>query len=100
MADAAGLPEPIHGPQAVKSVAEEAKTTPFTELKREDLKWAALEGTNVECQTFYFFGENGSVVFAQVIFSNVAYEILPRFSSPPSRLVAPTPLPLTFFSLC
>ncbi|KAH8889727.1 oxidative stress survival, Svf1-like protein [Thozetella sp. PMI_491] len=72
LADAAGTPEPIHGPEAVKSVAEEAKTVPYTELKREHLKWQALEGTNVESQTFYFFGENGFVLFAQVIFSNVA----------------------------
>ncbi|KAK4454360.1 survival factor 1 [Podospora aff. communis PSN243] len=72
VANVAGTQEPIYGPSAIRSVAEEAKITPYTELTRDDLKWQAMESTCVETQTFYIAADNGQVVFVQVIYSNVA----------------------------
>ncbi|KAL2169186.1 hypothetical protein VTG60DRAFT_6350 [Thermothelomyces hinnuleus] len=72
LANVAGTQEPIYGPSAIKSVAEEAETTPYTELTRDDLKWRAMESTCVETQTFYFMSDSGQLAFAQVIYSNVA----------------------------
>ena len=74
LANVAGTQEPIYGPSAIKSVAEEAKETPYTELTRDDLKWKAMDSTSVECQTFYFMSKNGDLGMAQVIYSNVMYE--------------------------
>ncbi|KUI68429.1 Survival factor 1 [Cytospora mali] len=72
LADVAGTKEPIYGPEAIRSVAEQAKTTPYTELTRDDMKWVSMNTTSVETQTFYFMSEGGHVAFAQVIHSNVA----------------------------
>jgi hypothetical protein len=72
LANVAGTQEPIYGPSAIKSVAEEAATTPYTELTRDDLKWEVMESTSVETQTFYVMSEAGQLAFAQVIYSNVA----------------------------
>ncbi|KAF1737671.1 Survival factor 1 [Beauveria bassiana] len=72
IANVAGTQEPIYGPSAIRSVAEEAKATPYTEIGRDDLKWKEMEWTNVETQTFYFFSDQGRVGMAQVIYSNVA----------------------------
>ncbi|KAK0621608.1 oxidative stress survival, Svf1-like protein [Bombardia bombarda] len=72
LANVAGTQEPIYGPTAVRSVAEEAKTVPYTELTRDDLKWAAMDSTCVETQTFYFMTDAGNLAFVQVIYSNVA----------------------------
>ncbi|QUC20260.1 uncharacterized protein UV8b_04501 [Ustilaginoidea virens] len=73
LANVAGIQEPIYGPSAIKSVAEEAKeTTPYTELTRDDLKWKAMQSTCVETQSFYFVSDNGDIGLAQVIYSNVA----------------------------
>jgi hypothetical protein len=72
LANVAGTQEPIYGPSAIKSVAAEAETTPYTELTRDDLKWQAMESTSVETQTFYFMADNGQLAFCQVIYSNVA----------------------------
>ena len=52
-------------------MAEQAKKTPWTETKKEDLKWKAMDSTCVETQTFYLFAESGHVGMAQVIYSNV-----------------------------
>ncbi|KAK5660376.1 hypothetical protein OQA88_12917 [Cercophora sp. LCS_1] len=71
VANVAGTQEPIYGPSAIKSVAEEAETTPYTELTRDDLKWVALDSTCVETQSFYFMSNEGQLAFAQVIYSNV-----------------------------
>lgn len=73
VANVAGTQEPIYGPSAIKSVAEEAKTMPYTELTRDDLKWQTLDSTSVETQSFYFMTDAGVLAFCQVIFSNVAY---------------------------
>jgi len=68
----AGTQEPIYGPSAIKSVAEEAKETPYTELTRDDLKWKAMDSTSVETQVFYIMSDSGYLGLAQVIYSNVA----------------------------
>ncbi|KAL6829843.1 oxidative stress survival, Svf1-like protein [Trichoderma camerunense] len=74
LANVAGTQEPIYGPSAIKSVAQEAKetNTPYSELTRADHTWLALDKTCVENQVFYFFAENGTIAMAQVIYSNVA----------------------------
>ncbi|KAI1813695.1 survival factor 1 [Poronia punctata] len=72
LANVVGTEEPIYGESAIRSVAEDAKSTPYTELKRDDLKWVALDQTSVETQVFYFMSDSGHVGLAQVIYSNVA----------------------------
>ncbi|KAI1853302.1 hypothetical protein JX265_000199 [Neoarthrinium moseri] len=72
LANVVGTEEPIYGPSAIRSVAEDAKTTPYTELKRDDLKWEVKDSTSVETQSFYFMSESGHIGLAQVIYSNVA----------------------------
>ncbi|KAI0447078.1 survival factor 1 [Xylaria telfairii] len=72
LANVVGTEEPIYGPSAIKSVAEDAKTTPYTEINRDDLKWVALDQTSVETQVFYFMADSGHIGLAQVIYSNVA----------------------------
>ena len=66
-----GLEDPIYGPSAVQSVAQQTEQTPFTELKKEDLKWFGSSSTAVETQTFYFNTDDGHYGLAQVIYSNV-----------------------------
>jgi len=73
VAHVAGTQEPIYGPSAIKSVAEEAKETPYTELTRDDLKWQNMSTTSVETQSFYLMSDNGHFALAQIIHSNVAY---------------------------
>lgn len=68
----AGTQEPIYGPSAIQSVAQQAESTPYTELTKEDLKWAVMDSTNVETQTFYLVADSGHIGMAQVIYSNVA----------------------------
>lgn len=68
----AGTQEPEYGPSAIKSVAQEATTVPYTELGRDDLKWKELDTTNVETQTFYFFTDGGRIASAQLIYNNIA----------------------------
>lgn len=82
MADVAGTKEPIYGPSAIRSVAEQAKATPYTELKREDMKWHVMNTTSVETFTFYIFGDNGYKGLIQVIYSNVAYVLIPPVIAP------------------
>lgn len=71
LANVAGLQEPIYGPDAIRSVAEEAAEVPYTELTREDFKWRAMDSTSVETQTWYFLSDAGDMGMAQVIYSNV-----------------------------
>jgi hypothetical protein len=68
----AGTQEPIYGPSAIKSVAEQATETPYTELTRSHLTWAAMDSTSVETQSFYLMADDGHMALAQVIYSNVA----------------------------
>ncbi|GAP82586.1 putative survival factor 1 [Rosellinia necatrix] len=72
LANVVGTEEPIYGPSAIRSVAEDAKSTPYTETTRDDLKWVALDQTSVETQVFYFMADSGHVGLAQIIYSNVA----------------------------
>lgn len=72
VANVAGTQEPVYGPEAIRSIAEEAKTTPYSELTRDDLKWHVMDSTSVETQSFYFMADSGRLGFAQVIYSNVA----------------------------
>ncbi|KAF4549163.1 Survival factor 1-like protein [Elsinoe fawcettii] len=71
LANVAGTEEPTYGPSAIQTVTEQAKTTPYTELTRDDLKWIVKDGTCVETQSFYFTADNGHLGLAQVIYSNV-----------------------------
>lgn len=72
LANVAGTQEPIYGPDAIQPVTKQTQETPFTELTRADMKWRALDFTNVETQTFYMTADNGIIGMAQVIYSNVA----------------------------
>ena len=72
VANVAGTQEPIYGPSAIQSVAKQAERLPYTELKKEHLKWEAMDSTCVETQTFYFTADSGHLGMAQVIYSNVA----------------------------
>ncbi|CAG8981570.1 hypothetical protein HYALB_00009990 [Hymenoscyphus albidus] len=72
LANVAGTAEPIYGPGAIHSVAKQAETTPYSEVKRSDLKWEAMESTCVETQSFYLMADSGHLGLAQVIYSNVA----------------------------
>ncbi|OQE32435.1 hypothetical protein PENFLA_c001G03706 [Penicillium flavigenum] len=66
-----GTEEPIYGPEALQSVAKQTETTPFSEVNKDILRWRAYSYTNVETQTFYIMADNGTVVFVQVIYSNI-----------------------------
>ncbi|KAL1990803.1 hypothetical protein VTN49DRAFT_5806 [Thermomyces lanuginosus] len=72
LATVAGTQEPIYGPEAIQPVTKQAETTPYTELKKEDMKWQAPQYTSVETQTFYAMGDNGNLAFLQVIYNNIA----------------------------
>ncbi|KYK59378.1 survival factor 1 [Drechmeria coniospora] len=72
LANVAGTQEPIYGASAIRSVAEEARTKPYTEIDRRDLTWKDMDTTNVESKSFYLFSDNGDIALAQVIHSNVA----------------------------
>ena len=72
VANVAGTQEPIYGPTAIQSVAKQAETVPYTELKKENLKWEAMDSTCVETQTFYIMADSGHIGMAQVIYSIVA----------------------------
>ncbi|BCR88635.1 survival factor 1 family protein [Aspergillus chevalieri] len=71
LASVAGTQEPIYGPEAIQSVAKQTEATRYTELTKEDLRWRALQYTNVETQTFYAMGDNGTLAMVQVIYSNI-----------------------------
>jgi hypothetical protein len=68
----AGTEEPIYGPEAIQPVGKNAGEPAFTELTKENLKWQALNYTNVETQTFYFNSDAGHIGFLQVIYNNIA----------------------------
>lgn len=73
MANVAGTQEPIYGPDAIQPVSKQAEKTPYTELKKEDLKWRAPQYTSVETQTFYMMADDGTLAWVQVIYNNIAY---------------------------
>jgi hypothetical protein len=51
----------------------QAETTPFSVLKRDDMKWEVMDSTCVETQQFYLMADSGHIAMVQVIYSNVAY---------------------------
>lgn len=67
-----GIEEPVYGSSAIQAVTEQAKETPYTELKREDLQWATPGATCVETQTFYVMTETGHTAMAQIIYNCLA----------------------------
>ncbi|KAJ5677967.1 Survival factor 1 [Penicillium maclennaniae] len=69
---AVGTQEPIYGPEAIQSVAQQASETPYTVLTKDALKWKAYQYTNVETATFYIMADSGDLVMVQVIYSNIA----------------------------
>jgi hypothetical protein len=69
---AVGTQEPIYGPEAIQSVAQQASETPFTVLEKDQLRWKAYQYTNVETQTFYIMADDGHLFMVQVIYSNIA----------------------------
>lgn len=75
LANVAGTQEPIYGPSAIRTVTQQAETTPYTETTKDDLKWEAMDSTCVETQQFYLMADSGHIGFAQIIYSNVAYDI-------------------------
>lgn len=66
-----GITDHHYGPEAVHSVAEQAKDTPYTELSKDDLAWEIISGTNVETKTFYVVTDSGHIAMVQVIYSDV-----------------------------
>ncbi|PLB42076.1 survival factor 1 family protein [Aspergillus candidus] len=73
LASVAGTQEPIYGPDAIRSVAQQAQSqeVPYTELTKDDLRWRAHQYTNVETKTFYVMADNGTLVMIQIIYSNI-----------------------------
>lgn len=69
---AVGTQEPIYGPDAIQSVAQQAEETSHTILTKDDLRWKAYQYTNVETQTFYIMADDGTLVMVQLIYSNIA----------------------------
>jgi len=72
MANVVGTSEPEYGAEGIRSVAVQAEKTPWTELTKDDLKWKAMEVTNVESQIFYLFSDEGKIGSVQIIYNNVA----------------------------
>jgi hypothetical protein len=72
-ANVAGTTEPVYGPSAIRSVAKQAEETPYTELTRDDTKWANMNSTSVETEAFYLMADNGYFAIVCIIHSNVAY---------------------------
>lgn len=67
-----GITDHNYGPEAIQSVALQAKdSTPYTELKKDDLAWEVMSGTNVETKTFYVIADSGHIALVQVIYSDV-----------------------------
>ncbi|KKK17347.1 hypothetical protein ARAM_006396, partial [Aspergillus rambellii] len=72
LASVAGTQEPIYGPGAIRPVGtQQTDDAPYTELTKEHLRWRAYSYTNVETQTFYIMADNGTLVFVQIIYSNI-----------------------------
>ena len=66
-----GITEPIYGPSAIQSVADQAVQCPHTELSKDDLPWEIVDSTCVETKTFYMVGDEGTLGMVQVVYSNV-----------------------------
>jgi hypothetical protein len=71
LANVAGTQEPEYGPEAIQPVGTREGEPAFTEVTKNDLRWATIATTCVETQTFYFMTDAGHIGFVQVIYSNV-----------------------------
>ncbi|KAK5674672.1 putative cell survival pathways protein [Elasticomyces elasticus] len=69
--NAVGITEPVYGPSAIQSVAEQATETPWTESTKDDLAWEVMDTTNVESKVFYMTSISGHLGLLQIIYSNV-----------------------------
>lgn len=76
LANVVGTEEPEYGPTAIQPVTNQIAKVPYSTLSRDDLKWRVMDTTNVETQTFYFMGDDGTTSMAQLIYSNVGYATL------------------------
>ncbi|KAL3466938.1 oxidative stress survival, Svf1-like protein [Aspergillus heterothallicus] len=65
-----GTAEPEYGPDAIHPVTAQAE--PYSVLTKDDLKWKAMQSTNVETQIFYLISPAGEVASVQIIYNNVA----------------------------
>lgn len=86
LANTVGTAEPEYGPDALQSVTAQAEKTPFTEVTKADLKWKAMQSTNVETQIFYLISNEGKLASVQIIYNNVAYVVDSFFFSVPFNL--------------
>lgn len=84
LANVAGTAEPVYGPDAIRSVEQQARETAYTELTKDDLRWREPNYTCVETETFYFALDDGKLAYAQIIYNNVMYG--PRASAHAHRL--------------
>ncbi|KAK0274488.1 putative cell survival pathways protein [Friedmanniomyces endolithicus] len=69
--NAVGITEPVYGPSAIQSVAEQTHETPYSEVTKDDLAWEVMDTTNVETKVFYMTSESGHIGLLQIIYSNV-----------------------------
>ncbi|KAL4883333.1 survival factor 1 [Aspergillus karnatakaensis] len=71
---AVGTAEPEYGPEAIHTVTAQAgeTKTPYSVLTKDDLKWKAMQATNVETQIFYLITPEGKIASIQIIYNNVA----------------------------
>ncbi|KAL4966470.1 survival factor 1 family protein [Aspergillus stella-maris] len=67
-----GTAEPEYGPGAIHPVTDQAGPA-YSVLTKDDLKWKAMQTTNVETQIFYLFSPRGEVGSVQIIYNNVAW---------------------------
>ncbi|KAL2826379.1 oxidative stress survival, Svf1-like protein [Aspergillus pseudoustus] len=65
-----GTAEPEYGPEAIHPVT--AQPEPYSVLTKDDLKWKAMQSTNVETQIFYLISPANEVASVQIIYNNVA----------------------------
>jgi hypothetical protein len=72
LANVAGTQEPEYGPSAIQPVGKHEGDPAYSELTKDDLKWATIDSTCVETQTFYLFTDAGHIGFVQILYNNLA----------------------------
>jgi hypothetical protein len=87
----AGTQEPEYGPEAIHTVSEQAKKSPYTVLSKESHKWLTPETSCVETQTFYIHTDAGPFAFVQLIYSNLAISPTVQFNTQVYHLNGTTP---------
>lgn len=91
LAVVAGTQEPEYGPEAIHTVCEQAKKTPYTLLSKESYKWLTPETSCVETQTFYVHTDAGPFAFVQLIYSNLGISPTVQFNTQVYYLDGKTP---------